>query len=300
MSLRPTNDASFAFINLARRGKITWITWVMMILMVNALTIGNISSVLFDKFEQIYPSLYRLSSVEYIFALAVNLIASWFCLRFSIERVERRPIHTLISIDGTFKPRLILLGMTIWVCAQSFSWILFSVCLRVAFGCWPINFGRINWNPGLSTILSELVVTSLISFTSIIEEMFFRGWLTQKFGQYIKYRLATVIIVAIFFSAGHGKGDWLHYLPFFLLSIGLSILTLYEGRLEIAMGAHIANNIGVIWYEIILINAKPDPKILFPNTDVKIAISVFLTYSIMLFILIMRRKRSARVRQFIV
>jgi hypothetical protein len=91
-------------------------------------------------------------------------------------------------------------------------------------------------------------------------------WLTQTLGQFLRHRWLLVLIVGLLFALAHGFSHGiLAVLYFVIISLGLSTLTLMDGRLELAIGAHAANNISVVLAR--LFSGSAPPLLLFDHTQ---------------------------------
>lgn len=72
----------------------------------------------------------------------------------------------------------------------------------------------------------------------------FRGWLTQTLGQFVRSPPLLVFVVAIVFALGHGPTHGRYaLLTYAVMSVGASMLTLFDERIELAIGIHTANNV---------------------------------------------------------
>jgi uncharacterized protein len=78
----------------------------------------------------------------------------------------------------------------------------------------------------------------VIPFAAFAEELYFRAWLTQTIGRYIRSTTTVVVLVAVLFAAFHTQYDLRLKTLIFVNSLGLSALSLRDQRLELAIGAH--------------------------------------------------------------
>lgn len=99
-------------------------------------------------------------------------------------------------------------------------------------------------------IVLLIVAVIFVPIQTATEELIFRGYLFQGFGNLFKNGLAPLIITSILFGLMHGTNPeakahglliMLPYYIFFALFLG--ILTLLDEGLELAMGIHCANNL---------------------------------------------------------
>ena len=89
-------------------------------------------------------------------------------------------------------------------------------------------------------MLAACLGIALLAFS---EEFFFRGWLTQTLGLYVRFLPVLATIVAIIFAFYHTEYDFPLKTTMFFCSLGFSTLSLRDQRLEIAVGAHTMMNI---------------------------------------------------------
>jgi hypothetical protein len=94
-------------------------------------------------------------------------------------------------------------------------------------------------------LVVSLLTIITIPFQAFSEELFFRGWLTQTLRQYVRLPVAVVVIVAVVFAAYHRQYNFHGKMEIFAGSIGYSVLSLRDQRLELSTGAHTMLNICV-------------------------------------------------------
>lgn len=91
-----------------------------------------------------------------------------------------------------------------------------------------------------------LVLTPL---QACAEELLFRGYLTQLFGLLLKNKAVVAILTSILFMTLHlwnpevKINPWLMPLTYFTMGLSLALITIRDNGLELAMGAHSANNL---------------------------------------------------------
>ncbi|HEX9491058.1 MAG TPA: CPBP family glutamic-type intramembrane protease, partial [Stellaceae bacterium] len=65
--------------------------------------------------------------------------------------------------------------------------------------------------------------------------------------QFLRWRWLLVLVVALVFALAHAPYDGPFVFPVYvIMSLGLSALTLLDQRVELAIGAHAANNVSVV------------------------------------------------------
>ena len=90
------------------------------------------------------------------------------------------------------------------------------------------------------------VLGTLILFQSFVEEIIYRGYLSQAFQVLTGNAVLAALLVAILFvllhEGGAWDGGWGRKLSLLLISLGLSYITCRLGRLEAAIGVRFAHN----------------------------------------------------------
>ena len=111
----------------------------------------------------------------------------------------------------------------------------------------PINF-KWNFEPKAFATLF-LIAVVLVPLQTTAEELFFRGYLMQGFGQIFKHRIFPLIITSLLFGFMHFGNPEIDKLGPLLMvsyvSMGFffGIITLMDEGLELALGYHAGNNL---------------------------------------------------------
>ncbi|HYM01577.1 MAG TPA: type II CAAX endopeptidase family protein [Stellaceae bacterium] len=237
----------FAFIDLARLGRNDFWSYVRGILWI-AFFYALVTA----------AAIYILRSLDHtngpsMFVRMVLLFLSTYGLFIGVDhaaqRTHGRPALSLVSIDLRLDYRRLLLGAAIWL---GIDVILVIVDLVTS------NAHVAPWNPSWPLFVVGAIV--MVPIQAAGEELVFRGYLTQALGQVIRNRGLVALIVAIPFAALHGTYHGSLSLPFYVLtSLFLSVVTLRDQRLELAIGIHAAQNIAGV-----VLEGSPDPRLTFP------------------------------------
>jgi membrane protease YdiL (CAAX protease family) len=176
---------------------------------------------------------------ELLLILVTFLPVTW-AIRDATVKSQRRPFLSLVGPDLRFDWRRFGLGAGIWLVA------ILSVGLAAPLLPLPLptpgGTPSFDWSL-LPAALAALVVLPIQAGT---EELLCRGWLTQLLGQAIRNRIVVALLVAVFFSLLHGIGGWISFAYFMIASLAFSAISLRDGRLELAIGAHAMQNIFVL------------------------------------------------------
>lgn len=160
------------------------------------------------------------------------VIVAGLALAWGVVRSHRRPWMSLIAADPRLDWRRLAIGAAVEATLLG---------LMIALGHW---LGGQPWPAGSSIPLPALAgVMLLIPFQAASEEMLFRGYLTQALGRLSRHRTVIVLVVGAVFGALHLNAYGALTLPYLLLlSLVFSLVSLRDGRLELVIGAHTANN----------------------------------------------------------
>lgn len=229
-----------AFINAARAGKTDFWRYLLTIILVVFLVIsGGVCLSLVGIVASGTPDLSGLPG--YVF-LAMNLLSFTFIplgLWLGLRLLHKRPFLSIVNPDLRFDFRRFFFGAGVWLALVAASDLILAA-LNPTNYVWTFNPAR---------FLPYLIVgLLLVPLQAGAEELLFRGYLTQGFGL-ISYWLGW-LLPGIFFGTLHiANPEVAEYGPLLTMPIyiGLGLLlgwvTLRTRSLEIALGAHIINNL---------------------------------------------------------
>lgn len=161
-------------------------------------------------------------------------------LWFTVEKIHGRPFRSIITPLRRVNIRKILLAFFIYMALTMLS-------EAVSFLLDTDNYEfRVVWR----RFLPLLVITVLVMpFQTSFEELFFRGYLMQALGAYFNKPLWPILLTAFLFAIMHiqnpevGKYGFWVMLPYYMgFGLLLGYITFKDASLEIALGAHAANN----------------------------------------------------------
>lgn len=112
----------------------------------------------------------------------------------------------------------------------------------------PGNF--ILNNSSSSLIILVIIALSMIPFQTTFEEVLFRGYLMQGIGTWTRSKWVPFIITSVLFALMHSLnpeikefGFWLMIPQYLIFGLVFGLITILDDGIELAMGAHAANNI---------------------------------------------------------
>ncbi len=258
---RPGKRDPFAFIDLARLGRTDWWSGLkafLRILLWQVLAGIPLGIALVFWRQALPPVLWEV-------AILAGVTAGWLLgLAGAARKSHRRPLMSLIAPDLRLDASRVVLGTGLWLVANvavtAASVLFYAVADPTPLAQISAEFA---WpSPGL--LMAGLLSIVLFPLQAAGEEMAFRGWLTQTLGQFLRRRWLVAFVVAAAFALAHGSYHGLFALPLYaVMSLGFSALTFLDQRLELAIGAHAANNIFVVVGGLFLSAHSAQPTLLF-------------------------------------
>jgi uncharacterized protein len=234
-----------AFTSLSDRGKNAWWRYILAVgvILVCWQVVGSIPFVLF----------YLLGWTKDIFLnyIAVNLsfVIFFLSIWLAIQFIHERPLLSLITPLKHFDWKRALLGFGCWTCITGAITIIDSLAHP---GLYQVSF---QWPGWLWFALVGIFLTTIQAST---EEIFFRGYLLQSIARVIHSKTVLVILSGLVFAIPHffnpemNSGFLLLALFYFGFGVFLTLVTIKDNRLELAIGIHSANNL----FSVIIANYK--------------------------------------------
>ena len=250
---------SQTYLDIARQGKNNWwryllgiililFFWFIVggiaagILLILPLASQGLSSL--ELTQQIEASLRKPSIQTY---LIINIQFIFFCfgIFLSMKWLHQRRFLTLVGADAKIRWQRFFQGFGVWFLIQS---ILFAISYALNPNDLEFAFKPVQW---LILLACALILTPIQTST---EELFFRGYILQGLGLITKQPLILMIINGVLFMLPHlanpevQRGFLWMALYYFAFGVFCTLLTLKDNRLELAFGAHAANNLFVILF----------------------------------------------------
>lgn len=256
----------------AFKGSNKWYKYLLMFVI--TIVGGNIVGALPLVLATVISSVKAGSSFEFdtsnlnpTLTMALMLVPFAVGLFLFIKFVE--PIHNRTAkevINGTNKIRWsrFFYAATVWG--------LFSAVLVIAdYWLSPESYTvRFDWG---ALIPLTLVSVLIIPLQSSFEEVLFRGYLAQGVGVLFKNRILTILIPAVLFALMHGVnpevdayGFWYAMTMYLTFGLMFGITSVLDDGIEVAMGAHAANNVFLSIFVTSKVSALQTPALLMDNT----------------------------------
>jgi len=171
----------------------------------------------------------------------VPFIVSFFTLKALLKPLHKRSLTQVINGRDKIRYRRIFYGFVIWGIIVIFS-ILVDYYMHIG------NY-QVRFDPKALIVLT-LVAFLMLPFQTFFEEIFVRGYLAQGVGALTKNRIAVLIIPSMAFALLHAvnpevvkHGFWLMMSHYFAIGLIFALTSVLDDGIELAMGAHAANNI---------------------------------------------------------
>ncbi len=158
-----------------------------------------------------------------------------------IKPLHNRKFGTVVNGGNKFRWGRMLFAALVWA-AISALYMIYA--LRND----PGNF-RIN-NTSNSLIILAVLAITLIPFQAAFEEILFRGYLMQGFAFWARNRWVPILFTSVLFGLMHGlnpevqRYGFLTMMPqYIFFGLVFAVVTMFDDGIELAIGAHAANNI---------------------------------------------------------
>lgn len=160
-------------------------------------------------------------------------------LMLSNRFIHKRSILSLFTARERFDWKRFFTAAGIWAAVMA---VLLAVMM--------IDNNQIQWNMKPSTIIPLVLISLLlIPIQTTAEEVLFRGYLFQAFGQKNRRGWVSVVVTGVLFGLMHAANPEVETLGYGVMSyyimtgIFLGFIVLMDDGLELSMGYHAANNI---------------------------------------------------------
>ena len=191
---------------------------------------------------------YTLLGIAGIFDPRLDFIAVNFSiflmfagLAATVKWLHRRPLLSLVTATGRIDWQRIKRGAVVWLAiAAALSLVEFLL-----FGeRFYLSFNAVRFFPFL------LLVLLLTPLQCAAEELVFRGYAMQGLGRLTRSPALIAILSSLVFTLPHllnpeaqRHGLLIMGANYFAIGMLLATITLRDGRLELAIGVHAANNV---------------------------------------------------------
>ena len=228
------------------------------------------------------------------FLLLLSFVVGFLAFVLIFPKLHQRPFKTLITPNEKIDVKRILFGF--------FGWLMVAILIETAAYLYhPESF---SFNFELKNFLPLLVLSLVIlPLQTSLEELVFRSYLFQGIGN-LKLNLSPKvmiimawIITSVLFGLIHGSNPEVQSfgivpMMFYYIGAGLFLgaLTIWDDRLELALGVHAATNfVGavLVGYD----GAAIQTESLFKTSEINVVhMTIGFYIGALIFILICKRK----------
>jgi hypothetical protein len=257
------------YLDIARQGKNeAWRTVLAVLLMLVAWQVlGAMPSAILLVWMAFHGQLHAgstgtvLQGMDTLVGFIALMLASVFFLLgiyLSMRFIHRRPLRTLVTPARSLDRGRLFQGFGVW----------FGLVALMSLAEALIFPGRYIWTPDPVRFFPFLFFALIfIPIQTSAEELFFRGYVLQGIGLHWKNIWVLSIISGVLFGLPHllNPEASVNYplLGFYYFAFGfcLAFITLRDGKLELALGAHAANNLFSVIIANYTITALPSPSL---------------------------------------
>jgi hypothetical protein len=174
-----------------------------------------------------------------------------------VRFIHERPFRTLVTPARRLDWPRLFQGFAVW-------FVIAALTAALEALLYP---GRYVWTLDLARFLPfALLALILVPIQTSAEELFFRGYLLQLFGLRLRNVLVLSLLSGLFFGLPHlfnpeaGANYFLMGVYYVSMGAALAYITLREGRLEVALGLHAANNLFASLFANYEVTVMPSPS----------------------------------------
>lgn len=224
---------------LAKPGKNGWKRYLLSIVFIIFfwLLIGSLTVVVIDIAVRNITGISHLINFIQLNSSFVVLLAAIY---LSVRYIHKRKFKTLITPYDKVNWKNMFYGFGLY-------FFLTFICTIIEYFVHPGDF-TFTFNAG-KFIASLPVILIFTPIQTTTEELFFRGYIIQSFGLITGNNVILSVISGVLFVLPHlfnpemSNGFLIMILYYFVIGLLLASVTLKSNTLEVAIGAHTANNL---------------------------------------------------------
>jgi uncharacterized protein len=303
---------SQSYLDVARQGRNSWWRYLLGIFLILflwlvvgsivSLIVGSIfltihltqmgldSEALQQQFQQQLLVFLKTPSLGAYVTVNIPFIFFGLAILLVTKGLHQRSVRTLINGDNYINFKRLFRGFFVWFLIST---ILIPVDYFLNSQNYVFSFNPVQW---FLLLPLALVLTPL---QTSAEEFFFRGYLLQGLGLLTRQRFVLIIVSSLLFAVPHFANPemqrgavWLALL-YFAFGVFLTVITLKDNRLELALGVHAANNLRFLFIST-KDSALPAPAIWIVNDpgDPRLDLVFFLIQSAIFYYVFFGRQKS--------
>ncbi len=159
----------------------------------------------------------------------------------AVKLIHKKPFLSVVTAFEKFRYNHFFFAFLLW----SFILVTAMVVTYMA----DSESVTLQFDAGKFAVLFILCILFL-PFQTLIEEVFFRGYLIQGMAQVFKNGIVPLVISSAFFGMAHmsnpeiaAYGKWTMFAYYVVFAMFLGAITLLDEGLELAYGIHLSNNL---------------------------------------------------------
>ncbi len=168
-------------------------------------------------------------------------ILAFFTIIWIIKPLHNRSFGSVVNGGRRFRWGKMIFSASVWI-AMSAVWLYYSV--RSDPGAYTLN------NTTETLLILAALSVFLIPFQAAFEEILFRGYFMQGFAVLARNRWVPIVVTSLLFGLMHSLNPevkeygFLTMIPqYVFFGLVFAVLTMLDDGIELAIGAHAANNV---------------------------------------------------------
>jgi uncharacterized protein len=256
-----------AYLDLSRQGRNDWWRHVIAVILILFMwqVLGALPGVVVTIWDMISVGQPAAKSIAGLAGTPVGFVALMLASVFfmggiylATRFILRRPFHSLLTPARSISWPRLFQGFGVWFLLVA----LMSVTEALFFP------GRYDWTLDLRRFIPfAFLALILVPIQTSAEELFFRAYILQGIGHRLRNIWILCLISGVLFGLPHmlNPEASVNYpllgLYYFAFGFSLAYITLRDGRLELALGAHAANNLFSVLFANYTISVLPSPSL---------------------------------------
>ena len=194
--------------------------------------------------------------VEFLFTMS-SFIPLLVGTLLAVRLIHNRPLQTLVTAEARIRWGRIFAGAGVWLLIAA---VISTIEALLYPGRYLLTFQPVTW-----TIFTGLALL-LIPLQTSAEEFLFRGYLLQWMGLRLKNWWLLSFLNGLLFFLPHAANpemathSILIGLGYFVMGLFLTLITLRDNGMELALGMHAGNNLFAALFANYSITALPSPS----------------------------------------
>lgn len=195
--------------------------------------------------------------VEFLFTMSsfIPLLAGTL---LAVRYIHARPLKTLVTGETRIRRGRIFAGAGVWLLIAA---LISTIEALLYPGRYVLTFQPVTW------LIFAFLALFLIPLQTSSEEFLFRGYLLQWMGLRLRNWWLLSFLNGLLFFLPHAvnpemaTNSLLIGLGYFVMGLFLTLITLRDNGMELALGMHAGNNLFAALFANYAITALPSPSL---------------------------------------